>query len=431
MTETTLLYILLGATAAVLLLAVFLLVRLSSQGKKQEEENRLLLEKIKTELERSQSAQREEINNATRQSVMDIGSQQMKYQKLQSDTANKAVQDKLVLFEQRLGNYNTQTTRSLENIRETVEVRLEHIRKDTNKQLDDMRVIVDEKLQKTINERMNESFKLVNERLEQVYKGLGEMQTLAQGVGDLKKVLSNVKTRGILGEVQLAAILEDILTPEQYDKNVATVPGSRDRVEYAVKLPVEDGGFVYLPIDAKFPGDSYAALRDAYDSGSPEEIQLAVRQLQITLRAEAKDIHDKYICSPHTTEFGILFLPFEGLYAEVVSRGMVEQLQREFRINIAGPSTMAALLNALQMSFRTIAIQKRSGEVWDILSAVKTEFEKFEEAIKATQKRLDQASSELENLVGARTRQINRKLRTVSTMTEAQAAVFFPENEEE
>ena len=240
-----------------------------------------------------------------------------------------------------LHTFTGETKQDLENIRVTVDKNLRAMQEDNNKKLDDMRQIVDEKLQKTLSERMNESFKLVNERLEQVYKGLGEMQTLAQGVGDLKKVLTNVKTRGIVGEIQLGAILEDILAPEQYETNVATVPNSRNVVEYAVKLPVEDGSFVWLPIDSKFPGDTYGALRDAYEGGSREQIDACVKQLIATLKSEAKDIHDKYLAPPHTTEFGIMFLPFEGLYAEAVSRGMVEILQRDYHVNLAGPSTMA------------------------------------------------------------------------------------------
>ena len=341
--------------------------------------------------------------------------------------------DQLGRFETRLQGFTAETTQNLTNIRETVDKNLhtftgetkqnlETIRvtvdknlramqEDNNKKLDDMRQIVDEKLQKTLSERMNESFKLVNERLEQVYKGLGEMQTLAQGVGDLKKVLTNVKTRGIVGEIQLGAILEDILAPEQYETNVATVPNSRNVVEYAVKLPVEDGSFVWLPIDSKFPGDTYGALRDAYEEGSREQIDACVKQLIATLKSEAKDIHDKYLAPPHTTEFGIMFLPFEGLYAEAVSRGMVEILQRDYHVNLAGPSTM---------SFRTIAIQKRSGEVWSVLGAVKTEFDKFEACLTQTQNRLDQASRELDKLVGTRTRAIRRKLKGVTELSESE-----------
>lgn len=342
------------------------------------------------------------------------------------------VTDQLGQFERRLHGFTAETTQNLENIRVTVDQNLRAMQADNNKKLDDMRQIVDEKLQKTLSDRMNESFRLVNERLEQVYKGLGEMQTLAQGVGDLKKVLTNVKTRGIVGEIQLGAILEDILAPEQYAVNVATRPGSRNVVEYAVKLPVEDGGHVWLPIDSKFPGDTYGALRDAYETGSREQIDACVKQLITTLKAEAKDIRDKYLEPPYTTEFGILFLPFEGLYAEVVNRGMVEVLQRDCHVNLAGPSTMAALLNSLQMSFRTIAIQKRSGEVWQVLGAVKTEFDKFEACLTQTQTRLDQASRELDKLVGTRTRAIQRRLRGVTELTEAEsrAVLDAPSDEE-
>ena len=331
------------------------------------------------------------------------------------------VTDQLGQFERRLHGFTAETTQNLENIRMTVDKNLRAMQEDNNRKLDDMRKIVDEKLQKTLSDRMNESFRLVNERLEQVYKGLGEMQTLAQGVGDLKKVLTNVKTRGIVGEIQLGAILEDILAPEQYETNVATRPGSRNVVEYAVKLPVEDGGHVWLPIDSKFPGDTYGALRDAYEAGSREQIDACAKQLIATLKAEAKDIRDKYLEPPYTTDFGILFLPFEGLYAEVVSRGLVEVLQREYHVNIAGPSTMAALLNSLQMSFRTIAIQKRSGEVWSVLGAVKTEFDKFEACLTQTQTRLDQASRELDKLVGTRTRAIRRRLKGVTELSEAES----------
>ena len=308
-----------------------------------------------------------------------------------------------------------ENNQKLESMRETVERRLAELQDDNNRKLDEMRGIVDEKLQKTISERMNESFRLVNERLEQVYRGLGEMQALASGVGDLKKVLSNVKTRGILGEVQLSAILSEILAPEQYDTDVRVRPGSRESVEFAVKIPSE-GGFLYLPVDSKFPGDTYGNLKDAYESGSPEEIGRCAKILVNTIRSEAKSIRDKYICPPYTTEFAIMFLPFEGLYAEVVNRGMVEILQREYSVNIAGPSTMAALLNSLQMGFRTFAIQKRSGEVWQILSGVKTEFSKFESVLQSAQQRISQANAELDKLVGVRTRAIQKKLRDISEL---------------
>lgn len=289
---------------------------------------------------------------------------------------------------------------------------------DTNAgKLDEIRRTVDEKLQKTLEDKMTRSFRMVSERLEEVYKGLGEMQTLAAGVGDLKKVLSNVKTRGILGEIQLGAILQEILAPSQYDTEIATIPGSREHVEFAVKLPAQnESGFIYLPIDSKFPGDSYAALQEAYESGSPEEIKAAYKQLEAVIKKSAKDIRDKYLRTPYTTNFAVMFLPFEGLYAEAVNHGLVEALQREYSVSIAGPSTMAALLNSLQMGFRTLQIQKRSSEVWQILGEVKSEFEKFEEVLGSARSRIRQLDDELDKLVGVRTRAINRKLSAIESL---------------
>lgn len=304
----------------------------------------------------------------------------------------------------------------LERIRETVAKQLDSVRSENTKQLDAMRQTVDEKLQTTLNKRLNESFAQVSTRLEQVYKGLGEMQTLAEGVGDLKKVLSNVKTRGIVGEYQLGSILEDILSPNQYECNVATVPKSTNRVEFAIKIPTEGNDFVWLPIDSKFPGDSYTALLDAQDSGDAAPVERARKNLVATLKSEAKDIHDKYLEPPHTTEFGIMFLPTEGLYAEAVRLGMLEVLQKEYRVNIAGPSTMAALLNSLQMSFRTIAIQRRSDEVWKVLGVVKNEFEKFQKVLAKAQDQVDKAGKQLEVLTGTRTRMMNRALRNVEAL---------------
>ena len=313
----------------------------------------------------------------------------------------------------------------LNHINDTMENRLLAMQKDNEKKLEQMRETVDDKLQKTLEDRISQSFKLVSDRLEQVYKGLGEMQNLALGVGDLKKVLSNVKTRGILGEIQLGAILEQILSPDQYEENISTKKGSRDRVEYAIKLPGDDKDVVYLPIDAKFPADPYSRLVDAYESGNQEEIGIAVADLERTIKNCAKSIHDKYIEPPATTDFGIMFLPFEGLYAEVVRRGLVETLQRDYKINIAGPTTMAALLNSLQMGFRTLAIQKHSGEVWTVLGAVKTEFNKFGKVLEVTQQRITQANVELDKLVGTRTRKIQSKLRTVDSLSEASSRAIL------
>ena len=311
---------------------------------------------------------------------------------------------------------NVQTEQKLESIRTTMEVRLNAMQAVTDRRLGEMRQTVDEKLQKTWEDRLQKSFGLVSQQLELVYKGLGEMRTLAAGVGDLKKVLSNVKTRGILGEVQLGAILEQLLAPGQYAENVATVPGSAERVEFAVKLPGDGDGPVWLPIDAKFPQDAYAALLAAYDTADKAAVELAAKELDKRVRGFGKDIHDKYLAPGHTTDFGVMFLPVEGLYAEVVRRGTAERLQREYKIVVAGPTTMAALLNSLQMGFKTLAIQKRSSEVWKVLGSVKAEFDTFGQALAQAQNRLNQASSELENLVGVRTRQIQRKLQQVTLL---------------
>ena len=311
---------------------------------------------------------------------------------------------------------NVQTEQKLESIRTTMEVRLNAMQAVTDRRLGEMRQTVDEKLQKTLEDRLQKSFGFVSQQLELVYKGLGEMRTLAAGVGDLKKVLSNVKTRGILGEVQLGAILEQLLASGQYAENVATVPGSSERVEFAVKLPGDGDGPVWLPIDAKFPQDAYAALLAAYDTADKAAVELAAKELDKRVRGFGKDIHDKYLPPGHTTDFGVMFLPVEGLYAEVVRRGTAERLQREYKIVVAGPTTMAALLNSLQMGFKTLAIQKRSSEVWKVLGSVKAEFDTFGQALAQAQNRLNQASSELENLVGVRTRQIQRKLQQVTLL---------------
>ena len=344
------------------------------------------------------------------------------HMKERQEALQQAVTTSMTQMEQRLHTMEAMNEQKLDAIRTSMEQRLQYLQEDNNRRLDEMRKTVDEKLQKTLEDTMTQSFRLVNERLEQVYKGLGEMQTLAGGVGDLKKVLSNVKTRGILGEIQLGAILEEILAPEQYDVNVATVPSSTAVVEFAVKLPGTDGETVHLPIDSKFPGDAYAALQDAYDSGNPEAVNQAAAVLTTRLKSFAKDIRDKYIEPPFTTDFAIMFLPFEGLYAEAVNRGLVEVLQRDYKVNLAGPSTMAALLNSLQMGFRTLAIQKQSSEVWKLLGAVRTEFDKFSDILTMTQTRLDQANKELDKLVGVRTRAIQRRLRDVERVEESTAA---------
>ena len=320
------------------------------------------------------------------------------------------------ILTQRLQSLEAANTQKLEELRKTLAENMTALQAENAKKLDEIRHTVDEQLQDALQKRVTESFKAVNDQLEQVYKGLGEMQNLAADVGGLKQVLSGVKTRGILGEIQLGAILEEILAPEQYETNVATIPGSTQRVEYAIKMPGADGGTVWLPIDSKFPGDTYAHLQDAQASGDAQAVENARHALELVLRSEAKDIREKYVEPPYTTAFGILFLPFEGLYAEVVNSGLVEQLQREYSISVAGPSTMAAILNALQMGFRTLAIQKHSHEAWVVLGAVRSEFEKFAGTIEKAQKSLQGAEQQLELLAGTRTRAIVRQLREVERL---------------
>lgn len=329
------------------------------------------------------------------------------------------------ILTQRLQSLEAANTQKLEELRKTLAENMTALQAENAKKLDEIRHTVDEQLQDALQKRVTESFKAVNDQLEQVYKGLGEMQNLAADVGGLKQVLSGVKTRGILGEIQLGAILEEILAPEQYETNVATIPGSTQRVEYAIRMPGADGGTVWLPIDSKFPGDTYAHLQDAQASGDAQAVENARHALELVLRSEAKDIREKYVEPPYTTTFGILFLPFEGLYAEVVNAGLLEVLQRDYQVNIAGPSTMAALLNSLQMGFKTLAIQKRSGEVWQLLGAVKTEFDKFGQGLSKMQQRLRQTDEELDNLIGVRSRAISRKLRSVQSLDDASAAALL------
>ena len=313
-----------------------------------------------------------------------------------------------------------------EQLRVAVETRLGAIQADNASKLEEMRKTVDEKLHATLEQRLGDSFKLVSERLEQVHKGLGEMQSLAAGVGDLKKVLTNVKTRGTWGEVQLEALLDQVLTVEQYEKNIATRPNSNDRVEFAIRLPGREMGGdelrpVWLPIDAKFPMEDYQRLVDAQDRADPLAVEIAAKALEMRLRDEAKKIREKYVEPPYTTDFAILYLPTEGLYAEVLRRpGLADALQRDQRISIAGPTTLAALLNSLQMGFRTLAIEKRSSEVWGVLGAVKTEFGKFGDVLEATRKKLEQATKSIES-AGVRTRQIERKLKGVEALPVVEA----------
>lgn len=420
--------------AAVMLLLIILIIML----KKDDGSDRELLEqfdKLRAENAVNQREQRQEISTGIQSSVKNLGDMMMENQQTAFQAQGKRIEDmdksltdkqhamtdamtaQMKNLENRFKTLEANNEQKLEAMRGTISKQLNYIQDDNNKKLDEIRTTVDEKLQKTLEDKMNQSFKLVSERLEEVYKGLGEMQNLASGVGDLKKVLSNVKTRGILGEIQLGAILQEILTPEQYDTEVPTIPGSTNRVEFAVKLPGNsEGEHIYLPIDSKFPGDTYAALQDAYESGSADAVKAAYKNLEVIIKKCAKDIKEKYIEPPYTTNFAVMFLPFEGLYAEVVNHGLVEVLQKDYKINIAGPSTMAAMLNSLQMGFKTLAIQKRSSEVWKVLGAVKTEFETFEKVLTSAKDRIRKVDEELDKLVGVRTRQINRKLRDVDKL---------------
>ena len=307
-----------------------------------------------------------------------------------------------------------------EKQRRALTEQLEGLRRDNQASLDRINQTVDEKLQKTLERRISQSFEAVNQRLAEVYAGLGEMKSVAAGVADLKKVLANVKTRGTLGEIQLGAILQEVLAPEQYGEQLRLTPDSAERVDFAVRLPGQQHSEpVYLPIDAKFPADVYANLLAAYENGDAAELKERRAALELTVKKCAKSIADKYIKPPYTTDFAIMFLPCEGLYAEVVNLGLLENLQRSFKVSVAGPSTMAAMLNSLQMGFRTLAIQQKSGEVWQILEAAKKEFESFENVLDAVRKRLRQADDELDKLVGVRTRAINRRLLSVEVLDEA------------
>ncbi len=422
---TTATIILLGLNAIILFLVAALFLR--SGGKKEAELDVRLatleaaLERIdrnvreentraRSETGQSAKALRDEVGQSLsrfNESVLNRLNEGMKLQQAQADASLQQLQ--------RLTQSNEQR---MDKLRETIDAKLKAIQDDNGLRLEEMRKTVDEKLHATLEKRLGESFKLVGERLELVHKGLGEMQQLASGVGDLKRVLSNVKTRGILGEIQLGNILEQMLTPEQYEKNVATKPNSNERVEFAIKLPGRDkeGTTVWLPIDAKFPQEDYQRLLDAQEQANAVLAEEAAKALENRIKGEAKEVAGKYLSVPHTTEFAILFLPTEGLYAEVLRRpGLVDVLMREHRVVITGPTTLAALLNSLQMGFRTLAIERRSSEVWALLGTVKTEFGKFGDLLDKTSKKLHEASSSIET-AARKSRTIERKLKNVQAL---------------
>jgi len=369
------------------------------------------------------TANRQETAQSARQARQELGSTL----KMSSDSLQQRLADNIRVQKDQLDSFSKQlmalarlNEEKLETMRKTLETQLRSLQEDNTRKLEQMRATVDEKLQSTLDQRLGESFKQVSERLEQVYKGLGEMRTLASGVGDLKKVLTNVKTRGTWGEIRLSHILEQILTPEQYDVNVATRKNSSERVEFAIKLPGPDADkekAVWLPIDSKFPQEDYQRLMDARDAADKELAEKHIKNLEIRIKAEAKLIKEKYLEPPDTTDFGIMLLPVEGLYAEVLRRpGLCDTLQREHRIVVTGPTTLAALLNSLQMGFRTLAIEKRSSEVWQLLGAVKTEFGKFGQVLAKTKKKLQEAGHTIDQ-AEIRSRAIVRKLKNVQEVS--------------
>jgi len=380
-------------------------------------ENQVSLDKINSIItEKMQTTLDSKLNNAFEVVVKNM-SELGKNLNESQEKQQKSIADKLIKLENDFDKIRNEILATLDNIRKSNNDNIEKLRKDNQDSLDRINNTVNEKLQKTLDDKISKSFEAVNKRLAEVYEGLGEMKNVASGVSDLKNVLSNVKTRGIMGEIQLSAILSEILAPEQYGEQISVTPNGSEKVDFAVKLPgSENDEFVYLPIDSKFPGDTYSNLLDAYESGDPNMLKIKRNALESEIKKCAKSIHDKYIIPPHTTDFAIMFLPFEGLYAEVVNMGLVEILQRNYKVNIAGPSTMAAMLNSLQMGFRTLAVQKKSGEVWKILEAAKKEFGNFETVLNNTRNRLRQAYEELDKLIGTRTRAINRKLQNVSSL---------------
>ena len=412
----------------VIALLIVLLVRQSKLNRDQEQQNHQFADYMKNfgydvfdELDAQKDA-----NTAAMQQVGDRINAAMAHMAQSQTALLESMQRQLLLStrnqEERIGQMSTSVNETLaqldarmEQVRRAIAEGLEALRQENTRQLNEMRRSVDERLTQSLDKKLNESFALVSQRLEQVYKGLGEMQTLATGVGDLKRVLTNVKTRGIWGEMQLGNLLSAVLTPEQYAENVAVVPGSQERVEFAVRLPGKDADVVWLPIDSKFPVEDYARLQEASQSGDAAAVDAARKALMQQIRLEARRISGKYIAPPHTTDFAVMFLPVEGLYAEVVQQtDLVDAIQREQRVVIAGPSTFSALLNALQMGFRTLAIEKRSGEVWKLLGTVKADFGAFSEVLEKTQMRLRQASESIDSAF-VKTRTIQRHLGQVES----------------
>ncbi len=400
------LYILIGLVSALIILNLIILVKVFTKDSDVGSSLKIFSDTFSS----GQKSISEEQNKKIEQLSTQLSSNQEKLQ--------LTVTEILKIYDVKLENISKRNEEQLEKIRNVVELKMSSMQEDNNKKLDEMRGIVDTKLQETLNQRITQSFGLVTKQLEEVHKGLGEMQSLATGVGDLKRALTNVKTRGILGEVQLGNILADILSPEQYDVNVKVNPESSAVVEFAVKLPGGNAEKIYLPIDAKFPLDAYNALINAQDTGDAGLISTTGREFETRIKNSAKDISTKYICPPYSTDFALMFLPTEGIYSEAIKRGLSEYVQNTYNVVIVGPTNMAALLNSLQMGFKTLAIQKKSSEVWSVLGAVKTEFLKFADALEKAQNKIEGAGEELGKLVGTRTRRMIKKLDSVTALTD-------------
>jgi DNA recombination protein RmuC len=450
----TLIYILIGLAIINLILLFVFKAKPNSQNQElilKIDSLEKILQKIESNLKEDFKINREENSNIAKDNRLELNNTLKDLKKELSDTLreinekaqidNTKMRDSLVnsfksfeeSFDKNVRSFNDLQRDKFTELGEKQNKLVE----GTEKKLESIRVTVEEKLEKTLSERLGQSFETVGKQLIEVQKGLGEMQTLAQDVGGLKKVLSNVKMRGGIGEVQLAMLLEQVLAPEQYQANVKTKEGSSDLVEFAIKLPGRDEGdsVVWLPVDAKFPKDVYEQLQTAYDVGDIPAIEAAQKNLENTIKKMAKDIHDKYIDPPNTTDFGIMFLPFEGIYAEVVRKAsLLEDLQRNYKIIVTGPTTLAAILNSLQMGFKTLAIQKRSSEVWKVLGAVKKEFENFGGLMQKAQSNIQTGLNQLDDVMGTRTRAIQRTLKTVEALTQAETKLILPdtiENTEE
>lgn len=426
-------YIMLGCLAVVIILLIMnIIITKNSNNRTETKRLEKSIDGVKTTIENSSRSNSDELSR-TRDSLVGVVNQQFSNlsqsvnagQKDQRDELSKSLsaqrvetRETMESITKNLTDIRTEILKTLTDVKESNANSLKELRRENQESMDKINETVNEKLQKTLDDRISKSFETVRTQLAEVYKGLGEMKEVASGVTDLKKVLSNVKTRGIVGEVQLDAILSEILTADQYAVQYQVKPGSRDMVDFAIKLPGsddKDSEYVYLPIDSKFPGETYSKLVDAYEIGDAELIKSARKTLETTIKAEAKSINEKYIYPPETTDFAIMFLPFEGLYAEAVNMGLIDELQSKYRINIAGPSTMAAMLNSFRMGFRALAVQKRSGEVWKTLEAVQLEFANFEKVLSTMKNQLRLADENLDKLIGTRTRAINRKLRNISS----------------